>query len=338
MEIQERKGQKTVSGTASIFNTMGRNQTIRGTWKIGDKIGSGAFGTVHAGKDIRTGEAVAIKKEKPSDIRLLHREYQYLRWLQPGKNSRDIPGIPRIMFFGSQGADKVMVMDMLGPSLQDLLESGTGHMSMKSVLMIGIQALRRLEHIHSRSLIHRDIKPENMLVGLNDRSTIYMVDFGLAKPYRDFKTHVHRPYRTGKAFTGTYRYASLNAHDGNEQSRRDDLESLGYVLVYLSSGYLPWMGIRASNKKGKDKMVVQRKRNTKLSELCQGMPKEVKQYFRYVRDLKYMDKPNYAKLRRFFQDGLQTIGKSEDNKFDWIRIAREPRKSRKGRSRSVFPR
>lgn len=153
--------------------------------------------------------------------------------------------------------------------------------------MLADQMIQRIEYVHSRSFLHRDIKPDNFLMGLAEESNIvYLIDFGLAKKYRDVKTHVHIPYRENKNLTGTARYASINTHLGIEQCRRDDLESLGFVLMYFNRGSLPWQGLRAPTKKQKYQKISDKKVATPVAELCKGLPQEFATYLNYCRSLK----------------------------------------------------
>lgn len=303
---------------------------VAGRWKLSQKLGAGAFGEVYMAKDVNTGAVVAAKMEKSSTKHpQLNYENRVYKWLN--HRSDDLVGVPRPHFYGILSGYNVLVMDLLGPSLEDLLNECRRRMSIKSVLMIGIQAMRRIEFIHSKSFLHRDIKPDNMLMGSTDSSTVYLVDFGLAKRYRDHNTKQHMPFRAGKHLTGTARYASVHTHLGIEQSRRDDLESLGYVMVYLSKGSLPWQGIRLANKKQKYAKIRDRKQHISLRELCKDMPGQMVDYFRYVRRLEFEDRPDYSYLRSLFRRALERKNLVDDGIFDWMDSSshRSSRKSRK---------
>jgi len=175
-----------------------------------------------------------------------------------------------------------------------------------------------LEYVHTKSFIHRDVKPDNFLIGLGKRqSVIHIIDFGLAKKYRDPRSHQHIPYRENKNLTGTARYASINTHIGIEQSRRDDLESLGYVLMYFIRGSLPWQGLKANTKKQKYERIMDRKMSTSTEQLCKGYATEFRSYFEYCRSLRFEDRPDYAYLKRLFKELFYRKGFQYDNMFDW---------------------
>jgi len=189
-------------------------------------------------------------------------------------------GIPKVYWSGTEGDYNVMVMELLGPSLEDLAKHCENRFSTKTVLMIADQLIQRIEFIHAKNFLHRDIKPDNFLIGLNKKAhMIYMIDFGLAKRFRNSKTGDHIPYRDGKSLTGTARYASVNTHLGVEQSRRDDIEGIGYVLMYFLRGKLPWMGIQAKTKDEKYEKIKDKKASVTIEQLCKGYPKEFSKFF-----------------------------------------------------------
>ncbi|KAK9888142.1 hypothetical protein WA026_000412 [Henosepilachna vigintioctopunctata] len=227
-------------------------------------------------------------------------------------------GIPQIKWCGSEGDYNVMVMELLGPSLEDLFNFCSRRFTLKTVLLLADQLISRTDFIHSRNFIHRDIKPDNFLMGLGKKGNlVYIIDFGLAKKYRDGKTNEHIPYRENKNLTGTARYASINTHSGIEQSRRDDLESLGYVLMYFNRGSLPWQGLKAATKRQKYERISEKKMSTPIEELCKSYPGEFFRYLHYCRQLKFEQNPDYNYLRQLFRTLFHRQGFTYDYVFDW---------------------
>ncbi|CAN8230460.1 unnamed protein product [Cochlearia groenlandica] len=302
-------------------------------FRLGRKIGSGSFGEIYLGTNIQTNEEVAIKLEnvKTKHPQLLYESKLY-RVLQGGT------GVPNVKWFGVEGDYNVLVMDLLGPSLEDLFNFCSRKLSLKSVLMLADQMINRVELFHSKSFLHRDLKPDNFLMGLAKRANlVFIIDFGLAKKYRDSTTRQHIPYRENKNLTGTARYASMNTHLGIEQSRRDDLESLGYIFMYFLKGSLPWQGLKAGTKKQKYERISEKKVSTSIEALCRGYPSEFASYFHYCRSLRFDDKPDYAYLKRIFRDLFIREGFQFDYVFDWTILKYQQSQLTAPPSRSLNP-
>uniref|UniRef100_A0A1I8GA46 non-specific serine/threonine protein kinase n=1 Tax=Macrostomum lignano TaxID=282301 RepID=A0A1I8GA46_9PLAT len=274
-------------------------------YRLGRKIGSGSFGDIYLGTDITNGEEVAIKLEcVRTKHPQLHIESKIYKLMQGGV------GIPTIKWCGTEGDYNVMVMELLGPSLEDLFNFCGRKFRLKTVLLLADQLLNRVEFIHSKNFIHRDVKPDNFLMGLGKKGNlVYIIDFGLAKKYRDSRTHQHIPYRENKNLTGTARYAS--------QARRDDMEALGYVFLYFLRGALPWQGLRANTKRQKYERISEKKMQTQVESLCQGYPAEFVTYLNFCRSLRFDDKPDYSYLRQLFRNLFHREGFTYDYVFDW---------------------
>ena len=223
-----------------------------------------------------------------------------------------------------------MVMQFLGLSLEKLLHSlPQKTMTVPTVCMIGIQIVNIMETIHNQHYIHRDIKPDNFVIGIgNENTQLYIIDFGLGKLYRNPITLKHNPYLVTTRLIGTVRYASVNSLQGTEQSRRDDLESVAYVLIYLLKGKLPWQGITVKRKEDKYLKVLEKKKELTPKELCMGLPSQIERFLIYVKSLEYEEKPNYQFMVHLLEECLDDyrtqirddeVDEDKPFVFDWIK-------------------
>lgn len=295
-------------------NFIEENRCIFKKYKPVKKIGRGSFGKIYHVVRLKDNAAFAMKVEKIDAIqKTLEREAYYLFTLQGGF------GIPKLITFGHTKSYNILIETLLNKSLFDLFINKNNKFRLTDCCFIGIQILEILEWIHSKDIIYRDVKPENFLIGIKDPNAIYVVDFGLCKKYRSSKTGKHLlPKLTGK-FSGTLIYASSNVLKGKESSRRDDLISLGYMLIYLLKRDIPWNSSFKDLNKEKYFNLIYLKDTNSNGELFKGLPDELIEYIKYSRSLKFEQDPDYTHLRSLFKKILLRSD-SENNllTFSWI--------------------
>ncbi len=290
------------------------NKILFKKYKCMEKIGKGSFGCVYKGINILDKSEVAIKFEKKiCESHLLENESNYLSILKGY-------GIPQIKSYGIYRNFYVLIEELLGYNLSEI-KGKIKSFTLKDIPMLALQIIDRIEFIHSKNIIHRDIKPENFMTGYKNPSVIYIIDFGISKKYRSSRTGKHLKYElTGKLF-GTARYVSYNGSRGVELSRRDDLESIGYMLIYLYKGKLPWQGIRLREKNAKSQYLemLYLKKFTKPEILCSGLPPEFTEYIKYTKKLLFEQDPDYDYLRNLFRRVLLRMNQINDMKFSWVK-------------------
>lgn len=281
-------------------------------YNILSKIDEGSFGSIYLAENIYTKEKVAIKVENRKQYKpLLEREAYILFYLRG-------PGLPQIKTFGKTREYFILIQTLLGPSLSSLLDNYYIRFSVKDICMLSIQMLERLEYIHSKDYIHRDIKPHNFLMGLKDPNMLYIIDFGLSKKFRS-KKGKHIKFSITNNITGTPRYCSINALRGAEQSRKDDLESLFYVILYFFRGSVPWQNLKIKSRIERFNEINKIKKTINYKVLCKNLPDKLYDFGMYVKNLKFEEDPNYKYMQKLFYSILADICEENDDKFSWVK-------------------
>eukprot|EP00928_Gymnodinium_smaydae_P002633 TRINITY_DN10941_c0_g1_i1.p1 TRINITY_DN10941_c0_g1~~TRINITY_DN10941_c0_g1_i1.p1 ORF type:complete len:361 (+),score=24.57 TRINITY_DN10941_c0_g1_i1:60-1085(+) len=286
---------------------------VGGKYRVGCKLAVGSCGHVYRGSDLETGAEVAVKVEsvRASHMRLLH-EAKLCKLLEGSV------GIPTVHWYGVEGDKNVAVFDLLGPSLQDLFDYRGCKFSLRTVLMLAEQMISRIECLHSKGLLHRNIKPGHFVIGLGAKGNlVHLIDFGLAHCFCDARDCDHAQLEKNLNLVGAPRYISTRAHRGLKQSRLDDLESLGYVLVYFLRGRLPWQGLRGNTVSEKHKLILEKKLSTSMYELCHSAPREFAELCAYSERLQGNDCPDYAYLKRSLRHAFFRLGYHCGSPFDW---------------------
>ena len=287
------------------------NKLIFNKYKPVKKLGEGSFGKVY--KVEYNSQYYAIKFEDREEGQdLLQNEATIMSYLKGN------PHIPKVRSYGFKGNYNILVMQLLDKSLEDIFNIRK-KFSFKTGAMLAYQMISVLQYVHEKHIIHRDIKPDNFVLGSGELNAyLYLVDFGLAKKYRSSKTLKQYPYIKKKKLTGTARYASIHAMEEMEQSRRDDLEAVGYVIMYFIRGNLPWQGLKLKSNEDRYKKILEKKKEVSTLELCSDCPRVFFEYVNYSKKLGYTEEPRYDLFKNKFVDFVVNQSKEKfDYIFDW---------------------
>ena len=306
--------------TSSFSEKSTQIRSFSETYSISHQIGKGSFGKLykvsHKQDPTHPFAAKVVRLSVSSTERTtdLEREAQILQSLVLE------PGFPRLQNYSTESNHEILIMSLLGLNLGYLHKQCEGRFSLKTVILLALQLLRRIEALHKQGMLHRDIKPENLVMGcgLKDENILYLIDFGLSVPYLD-STGKHVPFNKNENVAGTLYYLSVFGHLGIQASRRDDLISMGYVLIHLLKGGLPWVNFPGDMHE-KIKKIFQMKSTISHEKLCEGLPGEFVEYFKYVTSMPFFQKPNYEYLEGLFKRMLDDLKEKEDGGFDWMKL------------------
>jgi serine/threonine protein kinase len=287
-----------------------------GKYAVNKRLGAGCFGEVYKGTRVADDVECAIKVEQKSgkSAPQLEHEAEVLNLLRGDASPQ---GIAECYYYGVEGPYNCLVMEILGKSLEDNLQAMKGKLKTQTTVLIAEQVIQRIEFLHAKGLVHRDIKPENFMFGVGEKiHHVYIIDFGLSKLYWDKTREAHCQMKQKLSLTGTARYASINAHKGVEQSRRDDLEAIGHMFLYFLRGSLPWSGLDAKTQEEKYRKICEKKETTPLPDLCKGFPKRFEDYLSYARNLAFTERPDYKQLYTWLNECREPG--VEDSGYEWF--------------------
>ena len=299
------------------------NKLFFNKYRIKKLIFKTKYSLLYEGINIKQNEPVAMKFEKRISKENLLQSEAFLLFILKGF------GIPKVITYGKSGLYNILIQELLGLSISDLWKlkkKENENILRKDICMIALQCIDRLEYIHSKNIIHRDIKPHNFLIGRKDPKIIYLIDFGFSRKYRSSRTGKHIKFKNNKMICGSLKFISVNGNRGYELSRRDDLESLAYMLIYLGNKSLPWTKVDYS-KPSKNIIEIFRIKNlTTPEKLCKGLPEEYAEFLKYAKKLEFEQEPNYIYLKSLFTSILTKNQLKNDYLFFWIISKKETHK------------
>ena len=279
------------------------NSIFLSNYELINKIGSGSFGEVYIAKNITDNKIYAAKIEEAKEKNRLKSEYNVYKKIN---KENQIIGIPKVYNYIKTEDYNIIIMELLGPSLEKKFEDNQRKISLSCLFKLALDMINLIENFHKRGFIHRDIKPNNFLFNYEKpHDKLYIMDFGLSKSYIDNGSHIDIKF--DRSLIGTARYCSLNIHWGIEPSRRDDLESIAYILIYLFKGNLPWQGLKKDKKKTQLDKIGDKKLSIATDILCKDMPDCFRLFLDYCRSLKFEQKPDYKYIINLFTDDIKKL-------------------------------
>lgn len=280
-------------------------------YELINKIGSGSFGEVYIARNKLDKQIYAAKIEETKDKNRLKSEYNIYKKIN--KDNR-VNGIPKVYNFIQTSDYNILIMELLGPSLENKYDNNDRKISLRCLFKVGLDMLELIRNFHRRGFIHRDIKPNNFLFNYQKPfDKLYLMDFGLSKPYVIDGEHIDIKF--DRSLIGTARYCSLNIHWGIEPSRRDDLESIAYILIYLFKGTLPWQGLKKDKNKNQVEKIGDKKLTTQTEDLCKDMPDCFRLFLDYCRKLKFEQRPDYDYIFELFNNDITKLNITPQ--YDW---------------------